>query len=104
MLPHFGQVAVILLAAGASSRMGRPKMLLPWRGTSVLGHLIAQWVQLGARQVAVVCGAADRAIADELDRLEFPAHDRICNPTPEKGMFSSIQCAARWPGWNREVT
>ena len=84
--------------------MGRPKMLLPWSSTSVLGHLIAQWRRLGALQVAVVCGAADRAIADELDRLEFPAGDRIRNPAPEMGMFSSIQCAARWPGWNREVT
>jgi len=35
-------VGVVILAAGRSARMGRPKLLLPWGGTSVLGHLLAQ--------------------------------------------------------------
>jgi CTP:molybdopterin cytidylyltransferase MocA len=30
--------------------------------------------------------------------------DRIINPTPERGMFSSIQCAAQWPGWQAALT
>src|SRR5438874_1514761 len=38
---------VIILAAGRSRRMGRPKMLLPWGNTTVLGHLVAQWQALG---------------------------------------------------------
>ena len=33
-------LGVIILGAGASSRMGRPKLLLPWGDTSVIGHLI----------------------------------------------------------------
>jgi molybdenum cofactor cytidylyltransferase len=93
---HFG---VILLGAGASTRMGRPKLLLPWGGTTVLGHLIAQWRALQAGQITVVC-AADGPVPAELDRLAFAAENRIVNPHPEQGMFSSIQCAARWPGWN----
>jgi molybdenum cofactor cytidylyltransferase len=39
-----------------------------------------------------------------LDRLRFPAQDRIINPAPERGMFSSIQCAAQWPGWEAALT
>jgi molybdenum cofactor cytidylyltransferase len=84
--------------------MGRPKMLLPWGQTSVLGHLITQWQALGARQAAVVCALDDGAIAVELDRLNFPAQDRVFNPAPDRGMFSSIQCAALWPGWQAILT
>src|SRR5207249_2895180 len=32
-------------------------------------------------------------------RLGFPASGRIFNPRPERGMFSSIRCAAKWDGW-----
>ena len=62
------------------------------------------WRNLGAAQVAVVCAVGDHAIQSELDRLSFPAADRISNPTPERGMFTSIQCASRWAGWNAELT
>jgi molybdenum cofactor cytidylyltransferase len=92
-------VGAVLLAAGSSRRMGRPKLLLPWQGTSVLGHLVAQWQAAGAGQIAVVCASGDRPLEAELDRLGFPAADRIVNPAPDRGMFSSIQCAAQWPGW-----
>src|SRR5262249_6889189 len=98
------RLGVVLLAAGRSSRMGRPKLLLPWGQSSVLGHLIETWHELGAEQIACVCAANDEPIAKELDRLRFPATDRIFNAAPERGMFSSIQCAARWQGWKPELT
>ena len=97
-------LGVVILAAGASTRMGRPKMLLPWGTTSILGHLIHQWSSLLATQIAVVCAAGDNAIREELGRLEFPDENRILNPSPERGMFSSIQCAARWDGWRPGLT
>jgi molybdenum cofactor cytidylyltransferase len=52
----------------------------------------------------VVCAPGDLAIQAELDHLGFPAQNRIINPVPERGMFSSIQCAARWPGWQAALT
>jgi molybdenum cofactor cytidylyltransferase len=94
---------VAILGAGASSRMGRPKLLLPWAGSTVIGHLLSQWRQLGAAQIAVVMRPNDAALARELDRLDFPKTDRIANPHPERGMFSSILCAAGWPGWRAEI-
>ncbi len=97
-------LGVIILAAGRSSRMGRPKMLLPWGRTTVLGHLLALWSRLGAHQVAVVCASADAAIDTELNRLRFSNKNRITNPDPGQGMFSSVQCAARWRGWNPGLT
>jgi len=99
-MPAFGAV---ILGAGASSRMGRPKLLLPWHDTTVIGHLVQQWRELGAAQIGIVLRPQDAPLAAELDRLGFPRADRIENPQPERGMFSSIRCAAGWPGWKDEI-
>src|SRR5882762_9432424 len=69
-------VAVVLLGAGASSRMGKPKMLLPWAQSTILGHLIELWKQLGAEQIAVVSAPEDAALNAELDRVDLRAEDR----------------------------
>jgi molybdenum cofactor cytidylyltransferase len=97
-------LGVAILGAGASSRMGQPKLLLPWGATSVLGHLIAAWQRLRARQVAVVCALSDPLVQKELDRLGFPFRDRIFNADPEGGMMSSVRCAAGWTGWHLTLT
>jgi molybdenum cofactor cytidylyltransferase len=88
-------LGVIILAAGRSDRMGRPKLLLRWGETTIIGHLIHQWRSLGASSIRVVIAQGNEAVTRELDRLGVPAADRIVNPEPEQGMFSSIQCAAR---------
>jgi molybdenum cofactor cytidylyltransferase len=98
------RLGIIVLAAGASSRMGQPKLLLPWGSTSILGHLVELWRGLGAEQVAVVCAPSAPQLEAEMQRLGFPAQNRIVNPIPEAGMFSSIQTAARWRGWKEELT
>src|SRR6476646_3529895 len=95
---HLGAV---LLAAGASSRMGKSKPLLRWDDNSVIEHLIRLWKTL-ATQVGVVIFAMDQALATELDRLQIS--DRVLNNNPERGMFSSIQCAAAWEGWEKDLT
>jgi len=69
----------------------------------VLGHHIRTWQRLGTGQVAVVCTAVDAAMHAEMDRLNLPEAARILNPEPERGMFSSIQCAARWTGWRADI-
>jgi molybdenum cofactor cytidylyltransferase len=84
--------------------MGRPKLLLPWGEASILGHLLNTWRDLGAKQIAVLCALNDAGINAELDRFGFPQSDRIVNSAPECGMFSSIQCAAAWPGWQAAIT
>src|ERR1051326_1317664 len=95
---------VVILAAGTSSRMGKPKLLLSWGNTSMIGHLLAQWQKVAVEQIAVVISATDPAMEHELDRLEFSSSNRISNPAPEVGMFSSVQCAARWAGWKPNLT
>jgi molybdenum cofactor cytidylyltransferase len=83
--------------------MGRPKLLLPWRDTSILGHLQLQWQRLDVGQIAVVHAANDRALRSELDRLAWPLENRIVNPAPEHGMIGSIRCAAQWSGWRPDL-
>ena len=95
---------LVLLAAGRSGRMGKPKLLLSWANTSILGHQLRDWQLLPVRQIAVVSAQGDDPLRAELDRLDFPANDRILNPQPELGMFSSIRCAAQWPGWENGLT
>ncbi len=97
-------LGVVIPGAGASSRMGRPKLLLPWGGTTIIGHLMEQWQVLAAAQIAIVLRPDDRELKVELDHLSFLPQDRIENPQPERGMFSSILCAARWPGWRKEIS
>lgn len=84
--------------------MGRPKLVLPWGQTTVLGHLIASWQALESRQVTVVFDPSHLHLTQELDRLEFPMSERIPNPNPDRGMFSSIRCASAWPGWDAALT
>ena len=97
-------MGVVILAAGASRRMGKPKLLLPWGSTSVLGHLLQQCQRLGARQVGVVRATTPQVVEIELDHLGFPKENRILNSTPDRGMFSSIQCAANWRDWSADLT
>ncbi|SRR6266481_4178918 len=97
-------LGVVILAAGRSSRMGQPKLLLPWGATSILGHLIGQWALLCAKQIAIVCSPDDAGVNAELNRLNFPQSSRVINPNPERGMFSSIQCASGWQGWEPDLT
>jgi molybdenum cofactor cytidylyltransferase len=85
-------------------RMGRPKLLLPWGSTSVLGHHLATWRALGAAQIGLVCRADDAPMTAELDRLHVSPRDRILNHAPEEGMFSSVCAAARGEHWRPELS
>lgn len=103
MQPTTPVYGAIILGAGQSRRMGWPKLLLPWGGVTVLEHLIRQWQELGAAQIAFVISSDDQ-IVQELDRLGVAPENRIPNPNPERGMFSSIVCAATWTKWNADLT
>jgi len=51
------QPAAIVLAAGASTRMGRPKALEPWRGRPFVAHCIGLAAGVGCSPIVVVSGA-----------------------------------------------
>jgi molybdenum cofactor cytidylyltransferase len=65
--------AAIVLAAGASSRMGSPKALLPWRGTTLLGFAIEQLRAAGVESIVVVLGLAHESIEADVSELRGAA-------------------------------
>ena len=84
-----GPVAVVL-AAGASSRMGRPKALLDFHGLTCLEVVLSSCAAAGLQRAVVVtapAGAAARAAA----RRAAVAVTLAINPAPERGMLSSLQ-------------
>jgi len=67
-------IAGVVLAAGGSTRMGRPKMLLPVRGGTLLSAVVVPLLEAGLDRVVVVLG--DRA--EEVGRgARLPADPRL---------------------------
>jgi molybdenum cofactor cytidylyltransferase len=86
-------ISAILLAAGLSSRMGQPKLLLPWGKTTVLGQVVSTFAAVGLEDLVVVTGAAHEQIEGVVTDLSinFPVR-AVYNPGYADGeMLSSIQ-------------
>ena len=80
-------VAGIVLAAGASERMGTPKLLLPYDGGTVLGATVAAFTDADLDCVVVVTGHR----ATEIERsIEDRGVDIARNPDPDRGTMSSL--------------
>ena len=78
----------IVLAAGASTRMGRQKLLLPFAGTTVVAHIVLELHAGGVAAVYVVTGFEPEKVRGALakERVTF-AH----NLDYTRGMLSSIR-------------
>jgi molybdenum cofactor cytidylyltransferase len=91
----------VILAAGASSRMGRDKALLPWppvsagAGDSGGGTLLSAAIlalKPLTEAVVVVAGKNANAIAPVVGAC---GASLVENPAPERGQFSSLQVGLR---------
>ena len=67
-------VSAIVLAAGASTRMGRPKQLLPWGGVPMVRHVAHTLASSMAGEVVVVVGCRADAVARAVLEDEHGAH------------------------------
>jgi molybdenum cofactor cytidylyltransferase len=85
-------LAVAILSAGASSRMGTPKALLPYRGRTFLEHLIEVTRHPRVGVTRVVLGAGADAIRQT---LQLDPASVVVNDDWEKGQLSSIQAAVK---------
>jgi molybdenum cofactor cytidylyltransferase len=63
-------IAAVVLAAGESTRMGQPKMVLPWGEITVIGHVVQVLSQGGVDQIVVVTGGARERVEKALQ--SFP--------------------------------
>ncbi len=85
-------LAVAILAAGESRRMGTPKALLPYRGKTFLEHLLEVTRHPRAGVLRIVVGAH----ADEISaRLANQSEAIVVNRDWQQGQLSSIQAAIR---------
>jgi molybdenum cofactor cytidylyltransferase len=86
-----GGVAGIVLAAGASSRMGRPKMLLPLGARTLLSTVAAALLDAGLRSVVVVLGCDAENVRAAAGLPEDPRLRLVVNDEWRSGMASSLR-------------
>lgn len=85
-------IVAVILAAGESSRMGRPKALLTIDGETFIEHIVAAIRRSGLERVVVVLGFN----AEELRRkIEHLPVEIVLNPNFSQGQLSSLQVAIR---------
>ena len=84
-------IAVAILAAGASSRMGRPKPLLPLGDSTYLETLVATVSAAGARPLVVLGAGADEIRSG----ADLSGAETVENTEWRQGMLSSVQAAVR---------
>ena len=83
-------VTGLLLGAGGSSRLGQPKQLLPYRETTLLGHVVGTARGCGFHQIVVAIGGA----ADEVRaKVDLAGTDVVVNDAYGAGCSSSIAAA-----------
>lgn len=85
-------ICAVVLAAGLSSRMGTQKLLLPFGGKTVIGHIVDRILTSTIDEVHVVVGhQSDRISAELSGRPVFIAN----NPDYKSGMLLSVRCGLR---------
>jgi molybdenum cofactor cytidylyltransferase len=90
-LPHGDRfVTGLVLAAGGSRRLGRPKQLLAFRGGTMLGHVVETARACAFDQLVVAIGGYADAIRDSVD---LRGVDLAVNPAYGEGCSSSIAAA-----------
>lgn len=86
-------IAIVILAAGASTRMeGGIKQLLPWRNTTLLGNAIQNGTASTADDVITVLGAHSKMIRDRIKENGFSF---IENRNWQSGLGNSIAFGVR---------
>lgn len=89
-------IPIILLAAGSSSRMGRPKQLLPWGDQTLIEHQI-QTLLKTKKSVNVVLGAHAEQIIPVIKKFNIKI---ITNDIWENGMGTSVASGANYVAQN----
>jgi len=82
----------IVLAAGLSSRMGTQKLLLPFGGATVIGHIVDQLLGSALDEVVVVVGHEGERVAEAVASRHMRV---VTNPDYADGMLSTVRCGLR---------
>ncbi len=87
-------VSAIILAAGESTRMGRLKALLPWRGKTLIEYQVESLQEAGADQVVAVVGHRWEEV--EAPIRGHPGVEAAVNPDYRQGKTTSIKTGLSW--------
>jgi len=82
------QIAIIVLAAGASTRLGAPKQFFKYNGITLLRKTIETVLQSKANSVHVVFGCEAEKM--KLEITDLPV-DVVINPNWQRGISTSIR-------------
>jgi len=82
-------VTAIILGAGESSRMGRPKLLLPFGDSTIIEEVISQALASSVEKTIVVLGSNIESHREVIKN--YPV-EIINNEQYKEGMFSSVKC------------
>ncbi len=89
-LPRNGpDITAVILAAGESRRMGRPKMSLPFGDCSIIERVVKNAVSSGISRTLVVLGSDNEEIGNLIQ--DYPV-EPVHNRQYRNGMLSSVQC------------
>lgn len=88
--PSAADAAAIILVGGKSSRMGRPKALLPFDGEPLIVHVLRRLTEMFAEAVVVA--------APEQELPELPAtivRDEVAYQGPVSGIYHGLKASSK---------
>ena len=83
-------IGALIVAAGKSTRMGKPKLLLPFKGAPLITHPVSLAIQNQLQPIVCITGGYEERLTQALT----PFHENITinyNPHYESGMASSLK-------------
>jgi molybdenum cofactor cytidylyltransferase len=85
-------IVAVVLSAGESSRMGRPKALLPIDGQTFIERIVAALKQTTVGKIIVILGHNARELEAKISHLPVQI---LINTDYKQGQLSSLQLAVR---------
>ena len=82
------RIAALVLAAGGSRRLGRPKQLEPWGRTTLLGHVLDRVRRFPVDEIWIVLGADVDRVLEQVDLNDVGV---VENPEWKEGIASSLR-------------
>jgi len=86
-------IIAIVLGAGLSTRMGRAKLLLPWKNTTILGKIVSNLTSAGIQDIIVVIHSEHDQLREHIRFLscDYPVRFVINESFNPDDMLTSIQ-------------
>jgi molybdenum cofactor cytidylyltransferase len=87
------EIAAIILAAGLSTRMGHPKLILPWKDTTILGAVVSTLAAAGIPDIIIVTQISQDQLDEHIKQLsiKYPARIVHNESFEREDMLTSIQ-------------